>query len=391
MTAGQFPEDINAHTKQVRIPEFRHHLHHRAVFPQHRTQGVEFLWRRETAGHWPVFVVDVHPAGRKAQGACVQALPQQCLHLLDLIAGGAALPRGVTHNPQSQHAVARQGCDVDTQVVAKRRQVLGEGLPVPAHPGVDTPRRATLISLTEALVAALQSEDTETAFVEESNQFVDQLGDTLSLSHSAIMNLDSLSLRERRVLLEEILAELGLNAGALDWHAMPELAMQFQNRVWNFLYQRFLNSHQALSAHVELFPESGPDYPRPISAPPGSWILLFVESGQCLVRSATADVTLGAGGPMEIIDIFRELDDADEINRLFGEARARDPHLLPPLCKALGEGNRIGEQLRVPLFMPRYEEMFDWTIEAVREELGVHHSPDFEDTMWSLGEYFDAA
>lgn len=221
------------------------------------------------------------------------------------------------------------------------------------------------------------------------------------------------------------------------------------------------------------------------------------------------------GGPMEIIDIFRELDDADEINRLFGEARARDPqldawfearfltphdldalaelpegtlgreyqkmlaeqglqadflpfestvsdydyfhrrhsqthdiehlvvgyrydplgefaliaarttnllkhlgqelgehisvvsnllvstgiarfgchypHLLPPLYKALGEGNRIGEQLRVPLFMPRYEEMFDWTIEAVREELGVHHSPDFEDTMWSLGEYFDAA
>lgn len=166
---------------------------------------------------------------------------------------------------------------------------------------VDTPLRATLISLTEALVAALQSEDTETAFVEESNQFVDQLGDTLSLSHSAIMNLDSLSLRERRVLLEEVLAELGLNAGALDWQAMPELAMQFQNRVWTFLYQRFLNSHQALSAHVELFPESGPDYPRPISAPPGSWILLFVESGHCLVRSATADVTLGAGGPAVLV------------------------------------------------------------------------------------------
>ncbi|MDP4789396.1 MAG: hypothetical protein NWR64_05360, partial [Haliea sp.] len=33
------------------------------------------------------------------------------------------------------------------------------------------------------------------------------------------------------------------------------------------------------------------------------------------------------GGPMEIIDIFRDLDDIDEINRLFGEARARDAAL----------------------------------------------------------------
>ena len=221
------------------------------------------------------------------------------------------------------------------------------------------------------------------------------------------------------------------------------------------------------------------------------------------------------GGPLEIIDIFRELDDVDEINRLFAEARARDsaldawfearflvphdlqalaelpegtlgreyqkmlaeqglqadflpfestatdydyfhrrhsqthdiehlvvgyrydplgefaliaarttnllktfgqelgehisvvatllnatgmsrfgchyPHLLPPLYKALGEGNRIGEQLNTPLFMPRYEDMFEWTVEEVREHLGVVHSPDFEDTMWSLGEYFDAA
>ncbi|MBM70571.1 MAG: hypothetical protein CME43_13970 [Haliea sp.] len=221
------------------------------------------------------------------------------------------------------------------------------------------------------------------------------------------------------------------------------------------------------------------------------------------------------GGPLEIIDIFRELDDVDEINRLFAEARARDsaldawfearflvphdlqalaelpegtlgreyqkmlaeqglqadflpfestatdydyfhrrhsqthdiehlvvgyrydplgefaliaarttnllktfgqelgehisvvstllvatgmsrfgchyPHLLPPLYKALGEGHRIGEQLNTPLFMPRYEDMFEWTVDEVREHLGVVHSPDFEDTMWSLGEYFDAA
>lgn len=67
------------------------------------------------------------------------------------------------------------------------------------------------------------------------------------------------------------------------------------------------------------------------------------------------------------------------------------PHLLPPLYKALGEGNRIGEALKTPLFMPRYEEMFDWPLERVREHMGVVHGPDYEDTMWSLGEYFDAA
>ncbi|GAB3285808.1 Coq4 family protein [Parahaliea aestuarii] len=67
------------------------------------------------------------------------------------------------------------------------------------------------------------------------------------------------------------------------------------------------------------------------------------------------------------------------------------PQLLPPLYKALGEGQRIGAQMTTGIFMPRYEEMFEWTVDAVREELGIRHSPDFEDTMWSLGEYFDAA
>lgn len=67
------------------------------------------------------------------------------------------------------------------------------------------------------------------------------------------------------------------------------------------------------------------------------------------------------------------------------------PHLLPPLYKALGEGQRIGQQLKTGIFMPRYEEMFEWTVEEVRAHLGVVHGPDYEDTMWSLGEYFDAA
>ena len=41
--------------------------------------------------------------------------------------------------------------------------------------------------------------------------------------------------------------------------------------------------------------------------------------------------------------------------------------------------------------MPRYEDMFEWQVAEVREHLGVVHGPNYEDTMWSLGEYFDAA
>lgn len=67
------------------------------------------------------------------------------------------------------------------------------------------------------------------------------------------------------------------------------------------------------------------------------------------------------------------------------------PQLLQPLYKAIGEGERIGRQMTTPIFMPRYEEMFDWPLEQVRSALGVVHSADYEDTMWSLGEYFDAA
>lgn len=166
---------------------------------------------------------------------------------------------------------------------------------------VDPPLHAPLVSITEALVAALQSEDAETAFVEESSQFVEQLGDTLTLPHSAIMNLDRMDRQARRELLEETLAELGLRLGALDWSACPELAVQFQNRVWTILYQRFLNTHQVVSSHMELPPHPEPDYPRPLYAPAGSWVVLFVESGECRVRGDGSDRVLGQNGPAVLI------------------------------------------------------------------------------------------
>ncbi|MFC6923912.1 Coq4 family protein [Microbulbifer taiwanensis] len=67
------------------------------------------------------------------------------------------------------------------------------------------------------------------------------------------------------------------------------------------------------------------------------------------------------------------------------------PKMLQPLYRALGEGERIGRQMTAPIYMPRYEEMFEWPLEKVRETLGVVHSSEFEDTMWSLGAYFDVA
>jgi len=146
---------------------------------------------------------------------------------------------------------------------------------------IDTPLYHAQVSLTEALVAALQSEDAETAFVEETRQFVDLLGDTLTLPFSAILNFDHMGQQTRRELLEITLAKLGLKQDALNWQECPALAIQFQNRIWKHIYQRFLNTHQVLSSHVELFPAPEPDYPRPLFTPNGSWLLLYVESGAC--------------------------------------------------------------------------------------------------------------
>lgn len=67
------------------------------------------------------------------------------------------------------------------------------------------------------------------------------------------------------------------------------------------------------------------------------------------------------------------------------------PKLVMPMYRALGEGERIGREMTTPIYTPRYEEMFDWPVVEVRKKLGVTHSEAFEDTSWSLGEYFDAA
>lgn len=67
------------------------------------------------------------------------------------------------------------------------------------------------------------------------------------------------------------------------------------------------------------------------------------------------------------------------------------PKLVMPMYRALGEGERIGRTMKSPIYTPRYEEMFDWPVEKVREHLGVTHSAGYEDTSWSLAEYFDAA
>ncbi|TXS96495.1 helix-turn-helix domain-containing protein [Parahaliea maris] len=173
------------------------------------------------------------------------------------------------------------------------------------HAPPDDARQAELISLTNALVAALESDDADTEFMEQTRQFVDQLGDTLTLPVSAVLNLDQLEQQERRQLLEENLRQLGLQREGLDWSANPEQAVEFQNRIWIHLHQRFLHAHQVITSHIELPPGSGGGYSRPMHTPPGSWLLLFAESGQCAIQRDTdrsaEHLALGSDGPAVLL------------------------------------------------------------------------------------------
>lgn len=157
--------------------------------------------------------------------------------------------------------------------------------------------QTALVSLAGAVVQAMLSEDAETAFIEEARNLLDQLGDTLTLPVASIISLEQLDRRERLDLLTSTLQDLGLDLQQLDWKTNPELALEFQSRIWAHLFQRFLNTHQVLSSHVELLPEPAVEYQRPLQAPDGSWLLLYAESGECQVTSASASCLLGAGGP----------------------------------------------------------------------------------------------
>lgn len=153
------------------------------------------------------------------------------------------------------------------------------------------------VSLARALVAALLSEDAELAFVEETRQFVDQLGDTLTLPVTEMISIDQFDRAARRELLDATLAELGLSLDTLDWRADPTLAREFQNRIWSHLYHRFLAAHQVVSSHIELLPAPAVDYPRPLHSPPDSWLLLFAERGACRIEHPAGDITLGGRAP----------------------------------------------------------------------------------------------
>lgn len=64
------------------------------------------------------------------------------------------------------------------------------------------------------------------------------------------------------------------------------------------------------------------------------------------------------------------------------------PHILPSIYRAIGQGERIGREMK-PIFLPKYEEMFDWPLEEVRSALNVVVPEDKEDTMWTLVDYYD--
>ncbi|WP_116366436.1 helix-turn-helix domain-containing protein [Parahaliea mediterranea] len=210
--------------------------------------------------------------------------------------------------------------------------------------------RAALISLANALVAALQSDDADTAFLEQTRQFVDLLGDTLTLPVTAMLNLDQLDLDERHELLADTLDELGLPLEGLNWNNYPELAMQFQSRAWAHFYHRFLLTHQVVTSHIELLPAPAPDFPRPLHTPAGSWLLLYAASGECLLQSDNSQLVLGAHSPALLLvppdsQLLVQCANRGRACSLFNSAFYPPQHWQALLRSGLVEGRLQGEAI----------------------------------------------
>lgn len=64
------------------------------------------------------------------------------------------------------------------------------------------------------------------------------------------------------------------------------------------------------------------------------------------------------------------------------------PQMLLPTLKAMAQAEKVGREMQ-PIYLPKYETMFDWPLDDVRDCLGVQVPVDQENTLWSLEAYFD--
>ena len=102
MRQRQLGELVDAGDGDVDVVELGHDLQHPAGFAEHRAQPVQLLEGGETAGHRPTVRVDVDEAGRQADRAGLEAVPQQIAHGGDLVGARGALLGHVIASPPSE-------------------------------------------------------------------------------------------------------------------------------------------------------------------------------------------------------------------------------------------------------------------------------------------------
>lgn len=156
------------------------------------------------------------------------------------------------------------------------------------------------IRLAKALVHALQSEEADIVIMEETQEFMEQLGDTITLPVSGIMDLDQLSLDERRQLLHSIFNGLGVSLDQSDWQNDPQLCTELQNSIWHYFQERSLNNCQVMTSHMELL-RGALDFRRPIRTTEGVWMLIYVDQGETLAEYGQHQHRIGRGGPEVVL------------------------------------------------------------------------------------------
>lgn len=64
------------------------------------------------------------------------------------------------------------------------------------------------------------------------------------------------------------------------------------------------------------------------------------------------------------------------------------PRLMASTVQAMAECQQIGATMK-PIFIQRYEEMFEMKIEDVRDKLGIHLPENKEDTRWCIDNFYE--
>ena len=151
------------------------------------------------------------------------------------------------------------------------------------------------VSNAKVLVEALQSEDMETAFLQQYAWTLNQLGGTFSHQIDDMICVQQLSLNKRLQLLDATARQFGGSGQDLRFLEEPASAEKFQTEISREIFQRAFVNHQVFSCQWELSADNAMDFPCPIKIPTGAWGLAYVEQGQ--LDFDTGEFTHTATGP----------------------------------------------------------------------------------------------